>query len=386
VTIHATMGTMPLPRLPEAPPRNWPHFTSPLHSPAVVARVGRVLGICFSICFVTGLLSHYQYQPWGWLPEPATPAWGYRLSQGVHVITGITSIPLLLVKLWAVYPKLFEWPPARSVVHALERLSIAVLVAAAIIEVVTGFMNILAWYAWPWDFVFVHRQLGYLVIGALLVHIAVKLPIIRDALSRPTQGVELPGLSRRGLLTATAAGAGIVAVTTVGQTIGTLEPLALLAPRRPQEGPLGVPINRTAVQARVTSHLAGSSWRLAVLGAHSFDVDLAELEAMPAVNRDYPLACVEGWSVSAHWRGPRLMTFVRRAGGDENSRVRITSLEKRGPFAGSIIDGPQLSHALLATHLNGERIDLDHGYPVRLIAPDRAGVFNTKWLATVELM
>ncbi|MEO8889004.1 MAG: molybdopterin-binding protein, partial [Jatrophihabitantaceae bacterium] len=122
---------MQLPRLPESPPRIWPRFTSPLHSPAVVARVGRVLGICFAICFVTGVLSHYQYQPWSWLPEPATPAWGYRLTQGVHVITGITSIPLLLVKLWAVYPKLFEWPPARSLVHALERISIAVLVSTA---------------------------------------------------------------------------------------------------------------------------------------------------------------------------------------------------------------------------------------------------------------
>ena len=29
--------------------------------------------------------------------------------------------------------------------------------------------------------------------------------------------------------------------------------------------------------------------------------------------------------------------------------------------------------ALLATHLNGERLDIDHGYPLRLIAPNRPG-------------
>ena len=108
-------------RLPDAPPRQWPRFTSPLHSPAVAARVGRVLGICFGICFVTGMLSHYQYQPWSWLPEPAAPIWAYRLTQGIHVTTGIAAIPLLLVKLWSVYPKLFEWPPVRSVLHGLER-------------------------------------------------------------------------------------------------------------------------------------------------------------------------------------------------------------------------------------------------------------------------
>jgi hypothetical protein len=50
------------------------------------------------------LLSHYQYEPGSWLPEPAKPIWGYRLTQGIHVATGIATIPLLLFKLWTVYP------------------------------------------------------------------------------------------------------------------------------------------------------------------------------------------------------------------------------------------------------------------------------------------
>jgi DMSO/TMAO reductase YedYZ molybdopterin-dependent catalytic subunit len=29
---------------------------------------------------------------------------------------------------------------------------------------------------------------------------------------------------------------------------------------------------------------------------------------------------------------------------------------------------------------------VDHGYPLRLSAPNRAGVFNTKWLATIEVL
>ncbi len=29
---------------------------------------------------------------------------GYRLTQGIHVATGIATIPLLLFKLWTVYP------------------------------------------------------------------------------------------------------------------------------------------------------------------------------------------------------------------------------------------------------------------------------------------
>jgi DMSO/TMAO reductase YedYZ molybdopterin-dependent catalytic subunit len=49
------------------------------------------------------------------------------------------------------------------------------------------------------------------------------------------------------------------------------------------------------------------------------------------------------------------------------------------------LTGSQLRSALLATHLNGDRLSLDHGYPLRLIAPDRSGVLQTKWLNRVEI-
>ncbi|MCW2496184.1 molybdopterin-dependent oxidoreductase [Jatrophihabitans sp.] len=351
--------------------------------------MGRVLGICFTVCFMTGLLSHYQYQPWTWLPEPAHPIWGYRLTQGLHVTTGIATIPLLLVKLWAVYPKLFAWPPAKSLAEGVERLTIAVFVSAALVELFTGFFNVLDWYPWPWDFVMVHRFLAYVVFGSLLLHIAVKLPIIKEGLATPlgTRANAQPsGLSRRGLLVASAAGTGIVVVTTAGQTFSPLRPLDVLAPRRADSAPQHVPINKTADQAGVRGIALSSSWRLTVVGPRSFDLDLAAVEALAPVQHHLPLACVEGWSVSAHWQGPLLIDLVRRAGGDEGSRVLVTSLEQYGSYRTSYLEGPQVASAILATHLNGVRLTLDHGYPLRLIAPDRAGVLNTKWLTEIEVL
>ena len=132
----------------------------------MTARLGRALGICFGICFATGMLSHYQYQPWSWLPEPANPVWAYRFTQGLHVATGVASIPLLLVKLWSVYPNLFRRPPVRSLVHAIERLSVFVLVSSAIVQLTTGFLNTLDWYPWPWSFPSTHRYLAYVLIGS----------------------------------------------------------------------------------------------------------------------------------------------------------------------------------------------------------------------------
>jgi len=35
---------------------------------------------------------------------------------------------------------------------------------------------------------------------------------------------------------------------------------------------------------------------------------------------------------------------------------------------------------LLALHVNGEELALDHGYPLRLIGPNRPGVMQTKWV------
>jgi DMSO/TMAO reductase YedYZ molybdopterin-dependent catalytic subunit len=41
--------------------------------------------------------------------------------------------------------------------------------------------------------------------------------------------------------------------------------------------------------------------------------------------------------------------------------------------------------ALLATHLSGDRLDHGHGYPVRLVAPDRRGFQWVKWVEEIEV-
>jgi hypothetical protein len=137
-----------------------------------------VLGVAIAVLFVTGLLSHYQYEPWSWLPEPAKPIWGYRLTQGIHVATGIATIPLLLFKLWSVYPNQFRFPPIKSIKHAIERLSVAILVSTALVQVIIGFLNVLNWYTFPSYFVSVHRFLRYVLVGSVLLHVGVKLPDI----------------------------------------------------------------------------------------------------------------------------------------------------------------------------------------------------------------
>ncbi|MFI1769566.1 molybdopterin-dependent oxidoreductase, partial [Streptomyces sp. NPDC020800] len=35
---------------------------------------------------------------------------------------------------------------------------------------------------------------------------------------------------------------------------------------------------------------------------------------------------------------------------------------------------------------NGEELSPDHGYPVRLMAPNRPGVLQTKWVGRLEVL
>jgi DMSO/TMAO reductase YedYZ molybdopterin-dependent catalytic subunit len=40
---------------------------------------------------------------------------------------------------------------------------------------------------------------------------------------------------------------------------------------------------------------------------------------------------------------------------------------------------------LIALRLNGEPLHPDHGYPARLIAPNRPGVLQTKWVGRLTV-
>jgi hypothetical protein len=376
-------------------------FPSPLHHPRVATVIGRWLGIALLICFITGLFSHFEQATPGWLVIPSRPASLYRVTQGLHVLSGLVSVPLLLAKLWTVYPKLFAklpWPPSRQALSTvLERLSIAVLVAAMALELFIGFLNTLQWYPWPFPFKQTHYALAWIIVGALLVHLAVKLPLIianwrRTAADRtpvPAPAGSLPpaitGLSRRGLFRTVAGAAALVGIASVGQSVPALGPIGVLAPRKPNVGPQGLPVNRTAKDAGVAAVQA--KWRLTVAGPRPLSYSLDDLRAMPQTRAELPIACVEGWSQGARWEGIRIRDLLKLCGAPDGARVRVVSMEKGGFYATSELP-PQFADdplTLLALRLNGSELDPDHGFPARIIAPNRPGVLQTKWVHRLEV-
>ncbi len=392
-------------------------FASPTRSTRLTVVLGRWLALSFTICFLTGLLSHGLQEPPSWMFFPTRPVWIYQLTQGLHVTAGIAAIPLLLAKLWSVYPELLKWPPVKSLAHGLERASIALFIASSLVQLTTGLINTYKWYPWPFPFRETHFWLSWVIWGSLLLHIAVKLPAImehwragpgrgpegapgaaapvpelnagaphtRDGLLQPAPG----RWSRRAFLAAVGTTTGAVVLTTAGQSFAWLDPLNLFAPRKMGTGPQSVPVNRTAAEAKVADLAGAKDWKLTVTyQGTSRAFTLAELKALPQHEHELPIACVEGWSQTARWRGVRIRDLVSTVGAPSASSLRVTSLEPEGAYR--LMSMPaayvQDEQTLVALELNGQTLDLDHGYPARIIAPGRPGVLQTKWLQTVEVL
>ncbi|MDN5894565.1 MAG: molybdopterin-dependent oxidoreductase [Nocardioides sp.] len=409
-------------RPPGLDPRSW---RSPLRGPWLTSVFASVLLVTLPIVTITGLLSYVAYgtqaRPGdvGWLhlplfDWPTNPYWLFRLNQGLHVTLGLVLIPVVLAKLWSVVPRLFTWPPARSVAQVLERLSLLMLVGGILFEIITGVLNIQYDYIFGFSFYTAHYYGAWVFIAGFVAHVILKLPrmlsslrsrsfhdMLRTRLAdthpEPLDADGLvavepapPTVSRRGALALVGGGSLMVFALTAGQTIGGFtRPLAVLLPRGRDggDGPNGFQINRTAEAARINPDATGNGWRLTLSGGdEDVERDRDSLLALPQHTAVLPIACVEGWSTTQTWSGVRLRDLAELAGVRAPDGADVTSLEKSGAFKESDLNRGQVTHgdALLALHVNGSELSLDHGYPARIIVPAMPGVLNTKWVSAIS--
>ncbi len=416
---------------PERPPpviERIQRWRSPLRGLWLTSVLGSVLLVTLPIVIITGLLSYIAYGPQfgqaipgdvGWLKLPTfdwptEPAWIYRLNQGLHVGLGLILIPVVLAKLWSVIPRLFAWPPARSIAQLLERISLLMLVGGILFEIITGVLNIQYDYIFGFSFYTAHYYGAWVFIAGFVIHIAIKIPrmwtglrsmsmrdILRtnrtDTIAEPfvpdglaAANPSAPTISRRGALALVGGGALFMAVITAGQTVGGVtRKAALLLPRgrTSGDGANDFPVNRTAWAAGITPALTGDRWRLTLTGGASpMTFDLAVLRAMPQHTAVLPIACVEGWSTTETWTGVPLRDLAALAGVPEPASAFVRSVEPRGGFNRATLQSNQVMHpdSLLALRVNDADLSPDHGYPARIIVPGLPGVHSTKWVGSID--
>ncbi len=380
------------------------------------------------IVAVTGFLSYAAYVPslgannlvgdpgildfyvFAW---PTSPSWLYALTQGLHVTVGIALVPIVLVKLWATMPRLFEWPPVRSPAQALERLSLALLVGSTLFQFATGILNAQLYYPWHFSFLAAHFYGAWVFTAAFGLHAALKFPAMRrslrerrvlDELRRGLAETEpetadsllvapapsAPTISRRGVL-GIAGGASVgLLVLTGGQAAGgPLRRLALLAPhgRDLGAGPNDFQINKTAASVGITVRETDADWRLAIVGGRrALELSRADLLALQQATHELPIACVEGWSTTQTWSGVRLRDLAALAGVGAFDELYVESLQRGGSFRRASLSPAQVGErrSLLALRVNGAELSLDHGYPARIVVPALPGVHCTKWVRRLE--
>lgn len=160
----------------------------------------------------------------------------------------------------------------------------------------------------------------------------------------------------------------------------------------------------------IPENVDAGTWRLSVGGdgaAKSFELSLAELRAMPAVDVAAVLQCAgnrralvsphvagvqwgHGAMGAARWTGVRLKDILRRAGltketieivfhgADRPSLDRTPKFTKSIPVAKALED-----EVILAYAMNGRPLPLFNGFPLRLVVPGWTGTYWMKHLTAI---
>lgn len=316
----------------------------------------------------------------------------YDVVRPVHFLVGFMLMPLIAIKLASTGYRFGRYytrgrayrsagPP-----RPLLRLIAPLLISSAVILVVSGvemwsYRNQLGL---PWTAI--HNTAAFTFVTVLVIHIALH---VRDAhreaaadlagapspMQPAATGAPSGATTRRVLL-----GSGMVTglVLGVGASQWPTPLLGWLSPLRAGQGALDFPVMNFEGGPQVVDV---SRWRLRVTGLvdHPLELTEAGLLALPTEQHTYAINCVDGWTAIRTWRGVSIARLLRMAGAHSDFthiRIRSTSGYRWDHTRGHVL----AAGALLVTHVNGVRLDDDHGYPARLMVPGVVGEQNVKWV------
>ncbi len=153
-----------------------------------------------------------------------------------------------------------------------------------------------------------------------------------------------------------------------------------------------------------------ASYRLKLTGLFTKPTQLSldDLKSMRSVDVVNGYECsgnsprgMQGLSSCGRFTGVRLRDVLRRVGVDDSARevvffgadkgpeevvFRTTTLKVQQQFGRSItLENALKPEPILAWALNGQPLDRNHGFPLRVIMPGWYGVANVKWLSEIHL-
>lgn len=132
------------------------------------------------------------------------------------------------------------------------------------------------------------------------------------------------------------------------------------------------------------------TWQLEVTGL--FDrprsFTLAELKGLPSVTEPITLSCISnpvGGELigTAYWTGIRLADFVKELG--IKPEAIALNIEAADGFHESVVKADFTDpRTLLVYGMNGTTLPIEHGFPLRVLIPNRYGMKQPKWITKIE--
>jgi DMSO/TMAO reductase YedYZ molybdopterin-dependent catalytic subunit len=129
-----------------------------------------------------------------------------------------------------------------------------------------------------------------------------------------------------------------------------------------------------------------SGWTLQVGGLVDNPLTLSfdALRELPTVTETFDIHCVTKWSkFDTAWTGVRLTTLMELAGVHPDANHLIEHAE-HGYTTNVPLDEVRRDDVLIAWLFDGEPLEPEHGYPVRLVMPHLYFWKSAKWLRGLE--
>jgi hypothetical protein len=287
----------------------------------------------------------------------------------VHRVVGLALVVLLFFKLRRVKPRLRRdrWDRATPL-----SILTAVVALAAISTGAAWLLGVDADVGF-WTLLNVHIGLGLLLVPLVALHLRARY--------RPVRRTDFEGRRTALQYGALLVGGALVvrAQELANDAVGGRGATRRFTGSKPVEGE-GFPV--TSWVADDPDPVDADDWRLRVDGLVDSPLDRSAETLSTDDERRALLDCTSGWYTVEDWRGVPLGRLLEEASVDPSARwVTVHSVTGyRWSFPLDEAHG-----FLLATHVDGDRLSHGHGFPLRLVAPDRRGFQWVKWVTRVEV-
>ena len=144
-------------------------------------------------------------------------------------------------------------------------------------------------------------------------------------------------------------------------------------------------------KALFDSHFADYRLRVEGLVANPFELDLAQLRALPRHEQITQHFCIQGWSGIAKWGGVSMKTIVDLVLPHPEAKWVVFYSLGEGADKGVYYDAHPIEHmthhlTMLAYDMNDAPLSFGHGAPLRLRNEIELGFKQVKWIKGIEFV